>query len=120
MKQKKYPVTQEHVEKFRGYLAVWQRKLNLDNWRVELVDRRATGNAMAEVEISMPDHLAAVRLGKDWTEPVTDAALESTAAHELMHVLLAPMRLAARGKCDTTERAAEHAVIIVMEKLLTP
>ena len=114
----KNPVTPEQADKFAVYIDKWQDLLNLRDWRVIRMGRAK--NVMAEVSISTADKLAQYRLGKHFgTEAVDDYTLESTAVHEMLHVLLAEYREIAVSKpSDEIMDGAEHRVIHTLERLL--
>lgn len=117
----KNPTTPEHRAAFAGYLGKWQTKLNLHDWRVCHGDKPARG-AMADMQIDVAARLAVWRLGKTFgAEPVTDQALEATAVHELLHVMLAEYTTLVESKAtaDLIE-SAEHRIINTLERLLVP
>jgi hypothetical protein len=116
MKKKYYPTAEQRLE-FAQYLDKWRALLGLMDWRVHLLDACAP-NVMADVEVLLSDRLARVRLGKYWSEPVTPFGLESTALHELLHVLLEDMTSAYGSKNGDWQRSSEHGVIAVLEQLL--
>jgi hypothetical protein len=118
MAEVKNEVTPEQAEKFAGYIDKWQAALNLLDWRVIRMGR-AKG-VMAEVSISTADKMAQYRLGKHFgTEAVDDYTLESTAVHELLHVLLSEYREIAVSKpSDEIMDGAEHRVVHTLERLL--
>lgn len=104
-------VTLEHCKEFEGYVAKWQRLLNLVDWRIEKGSRRAK-KAMAEVVFDDGAQLATYRIGQSFgSAEVTSDSLERTALHELLHVRLR------RFKMDQSE-ANEHEVVNVLEQLL--
>lgn len=104
-------VTEEHCKEFDGYIRKWQAILGLHAWRLERGTRRPK-NAMAEVVFTDEAMLAVYRIGKSFgSTPVTSETLESTALHELLHVLLRRFRM------DPTE-ANEHQVVNTLEKIL--
>jgi len=103
-------VTPAHCREFDGYVAKWQKLLNLSDWRIERGYRRS--KAMAEVSFNDEARLASYRVGANFgAAEVTPDSLERTALHELLHVLLHDLL------ADPTE-ASEHRVINVLEKLL--
>lgn len=117
----KNPVLPEHVEQFGAFMSQWQDRLNLRDWRVEPGGKPARRGLMATVTNSVADRLAVWRLGPDFgAVPVTAESLESTAKHECLHILLA--ELVELARCSTTSddalAAAEHRVVITLEKLL--
>ena len=121
MKPHANPVTPEDAEKFAGYIAKWRRELNLMDWRIVRGERPAKG-MMAEVSITYPARLAQWRLGPHFcSDKVTDFTLEATAAHELLHVLLADLVNAILEKAsDDVIEAAEHRIVNTLERLLVP
>lgn len=115
----KNPVGPADASLFDGFVAKWQARLNLGNWRIERGARPAK-NAMASVEFNDPARLATYRLGDFGCEPITPASLEKTAIHELGHIMLHDLITVAQDRGATPEQleAAEHAVINVWEGLL--
>jgi hypothetical protein len=110
-------ITTAHADEFEGYIRKWQALLNLQDWRIERSSKLASKGAMAEVHTSFEDRLAMYRLGRSFGESeVTPHSLESTAAHELLHVLLKDL-IHATGK---DRMAAEHRVVHTLERLLVP
>lgn len=107
-------LTPEHCAVFDRYVAKWQKILNLSDWRIERAGQRAKKN-MAEVIFDNGARLASYRIGLTFgpTE-ATLAALEATALHELLHVLLHDLIEAEPAALE----GAEHRVINVLEKLL--
>lgn len=109
-------LTAADAKKFQGYIKKWQGLLNLQDWRVERSPK--TSKSMAEITLSLNDRLAIYKLGADFgsTTAVTDHSLESTACHELLHVLLHELVNAT----DQSLESVEHRVINTLEKLLVP
>jgi hypothetical protein len=96
---------------FDGYVAKWQRLLNLSDWRIERAQKRSKRN-MAEVTFDDEARLASYRIGVSFfSEEVTPDSLERTALHELLHILLHDLSV------DWTE-SNEHRVVNLLEKLL--
>ncbi len=118
----KNEVTAEHAGKFAAYVANWCETLSLGDWRIVVSDKRATRKVMAEVyKFDLEQRSASIRLGKDWgNHPVTDAELNKTALHEVLHVFLFEVITTAQVKDvdPDTLSSAEHRVINVLERLL--
>jgi hypothetical protein len=96
---------------FDGFVKKWQKLLNLEAWRIERGTRRPK-KAMAEVVFDDPAMLATYRIGTSFgAAEVTPDALERTALHELLHVMLR------KFKMEQSE-ANEHEIVNVLEKLL--
>ena len=112
------PVSAENALLFDGYMTKWQAKLNLNDWRIERGLSPAK-NAMASVEFNEPARLATYRLGDFGGEAITPESLETTAVHELLHVVLHDLLelVSDRGNPDQIE-AAEHRVVNLFEKIL--
>lgn len=112
--------TPEDAALFDSFVAKWQQKFSLGDWRIERAARPAK-NAMASVEFNPGARLATYRLGDFGGEAITPASLEATVIHELLHVLLFDLIQTASGKSTDEElEAAEHRCINVLEKLLRP
>ena len=112
------PVSPENALLFDSYMTKWQSILNLNDWRIER-GAAAAKNAMASVEFNAPARLATYRLGDFGAEAVTPKSLETTAVHELLHVVLYDVLNAALNRVDDDQiEAAEHRVINLFEKIL--
>jgi len=115
--KKKYIPTEEHRAEFRQYLDKWRNLMGLMDWRIHLKEEPAA-DVLADVQVFLVDRLARVRLGKAWAEPITSEGLESTAIHELLHVLLEDVTASAASKNEDWKASAEHGVIAILEQLL--
>jgi hypothetical protein len=105
------PVTEADCVLFDGYVQKWQALLSLEQWRIERSSRRAK-KVMAEVVVNDTGMLATYRIGLTFgSAPVTPLTLESTALHEVLHVMLRKFKL------DQSE-ANEHEIVNMLEKLL--
>jgi hypothetical protein len=113
------PVTAEQAVIFDGYVAKWQPRLNLADWRIVRGTRPAKG-AMADVSFDESARLATYRLGDFGAEAITPDSLERTAIHELGHVMLHDLIATAQDRGATPEQleAAEHKIINLLEGLL--
>lgn len=112
------PLTPEHREAFESSLEYWQGELNLRDWRVNLSKKPTGRKVLACVEIDWEAAICKVMLPKVWPIEVTPAELDSTALHELLHVMLAPLLQASRARDDEATATIEHRVIQVLERLL--
>lgn len=93
--------------------------LNLRDWRIYVSDKPAPKGCMADVNISPEDHMATVRIGRDWGPiPITDLMIRETSVHEVLHVMLRPLIDAAASRDPIAIEAAEHSIIVVLEKIL--
>lgn len=115
------PVLPEHRVIFKEHLHVWQEKLGLHSWRVNLTLKRPIAGAAADVECFHTDRLAKVRLAEDLGgSAATSENFEAFAVHELLHVLLAPLVDQENSGLEGDSLAAEeHRVIHTLQKLLT-
>lgn len=113
------PVSAEQAVIFDGFVAKWQARLNLGDWRIERGTKPAK-QAMASVEFNEPARLVTYRLGDFGAERITPSSLEKTCIHELLHVRLHDLIATAQDRGATPEQieAAEHAVVNVFEGLL--
>jgi hypothetical protein len=115
----KNPVTPEHKAYFMERVKHHQSKLNLNNWRIEEASTAASVGSLASVRICSEDHLAIVALSADWGDtPLTHEALDSAALHEVLHVFLTAYKEAVLSEDDTRTMTEEHAIIVLLEKLL--
>lgn len=100
-----------HCALFDGYVKKWQRRLSLESWRIERSTRRAKKD-MAEVICNDEGMLATYRIGTNFgSTEVTEHTLESTALHEVLHILLRKFKL-------DQSMANEHEIVNMFEKLL--
>jgi hypothetical protein len=111
--------TPEDAIYFASCVKKWQSILNLGDWRIEKGMRPAK-QAMASVEFNESARLATYRLGDFGSEQVTHQSLNSTALHELLHVLLHDLLTAAQDPRSSTDliEKEEHRIINLLERLL--
>ena len=116
----KNSITLEQSKKFDQFISKWQRELNLNCWRI--VREAKPSKNMAEVVVDLPSRMAMYRLGDNFgIEPITDYSLESTACHELLHVLLSEYRaVIISEQSDEIIQATEHRIVHTLENLLVP
>lgn len=112
--------SQEDALYFSESVAKWQRILNLGDWRIEKGTKPAK-NAMASVEFTDTARLAVYRLGDFGAEKITPESLDKTALHELLHIFLHDLMVAATDPKSSDEdiEMQEHRVINLLENLLT-
>lgn len=112
--------TPEHAEIFAQSIKKWQQVLSLGDWRIEKGTKPAKA-AMASVEFSPSARLAVYRLGDFGAEKITPDSLDKTALHELLHILLHDLMMAATDPKSSDEdiEMQEHRIINLLENLLT-
>lgn len=110
-------LTPEQHDAFDLYVRQWQERLGLQGWRVERSQKKTKN--MAEVAVDHKALLATYRVGQFGATVVSAESIESTALHELLHVLL--YGLVNQVDIELTGQALEaeeHKVIHTLEKLL--
>lgn len=115
------PVLDHHVERFEHYIDKWRTLLNLRNWRIMRSKKRELKNMAALLTVEHEHKLARYAVGMDFgVTTVNDESLESTALHELLHLLFRPMLDVAMnaGEHNDAVLEEEHSVIVVLEQLL--
>lgn len=115
------PVSQEDVELFDTYIQKWRSLLNLRDWRIVRESKRDPKHMASLTSVEHEHKLAKYRVGTHFrSNAVTPESLESTALHELLHLLLRPMLDAAIADGEHSDQVAEyeHAVIVVLEEIL--
>ena len=111
--------TPEDARFFALCVKKWQEILNLGDWRIEKGLKPAK-QAMASVEFNESARLATYRLGDFGAEEITNESLETTALHELLHVMLHDLLAAAQDPKSSQDDIdkQEHRVINLLERLL--
>jgi hypothetical protein len=112
--------TPEDARFFALCVKKWQEILNLGDWRIEKGLKPAK-QAMASVEFNESARLATYRLGDFGAEEITNESLETTALHELLHVMLHDLLAAAQDPKSSQDDIdkQEHRVINLLERLLS-
>lgn len=121
MKPPANPVTVEDAAKFAGYITTWQQKLNLLDWRVIKSSKRPKG-VMAQVTVDTVAKMATYGIGPNFgVDTVDDYTLESTACHEMLHVLVVDLVEAAKANASADIlMGMEHRIVHTLERLLVP
>lgn len=110
-------LTADQDAEFDTYIRAWQDRLGLNDWRIERGKGRCAG-AMSKVKCHYPDRLAVYKTG-NWSGAITSEALESTAIHELLHVLLHELTyVVSQNASSEIQYSVEHRVVNALEKLL--
>jgi len=112
--------TPEDARFFALCVKKWQAILNLGDWRIEKGLKPAK-QAMASVEFNEGARLATYRLGDFGAEQITPESLDCTALHELLHVMLHDLLVAAQDPKSSQDDIdkQEHRVINLLERLLS-
>lgn len=115
----KNPTNAEHKAAFSRAVEKWQKILGLNHWRF-VISKDLSKADMGNVTCHLADRLAIFQFGLDFgTEDITDLAVEDTALHEVLHVLLHDLAaLKSRNFLDTL--GPQHAIINVLIGLLLP
>lgn len=115
--------TEQQAAEFAGYVRAWQAKLGLIDWRINVTSKRAKSCMAQMFKWDLGQRQVVCQLGDAWREAPPDSnALEQTAVHELLHVLLHELIETAKtpGVTDEAIASIEHRVINVLEPLLVP
>jgi hypothetical protein len=105
-------------------LAVWQQRLNLQEWTISIVIARATDlkpKTLGNIRWDLPKKTAVIRVldPADYHLPYQDMLqdMEFTVVHELIHLELAPV-LSDLQRSEANRREEEHSVNHVADALL--
>ena len=117
---KQHKVTREHFEQFVDYCKTFIAAFGLHDWQTvyfhSMPDPHDTALACVEIP-TVQGKIAQIALNTVWPDKVTDERLRMTAAHEVLHLLLADITCTAlytEELASATRRAlttAEHAAI---------
>jgi hypothetical protein len=110
-------LTPAHNELFDDRIIYWQKRLGLEDWRV--VRSRRHCPDMASIKVDHQHRLATYSTGNFGSAEITPESIDSTALHEMLHLLLAEL-LEMTVESDHAElrMAAEHRVVITLERIL--
>jgi hypothetical protein len=105
-------------------LAVWQQRLNLQDWNISVVVARATElkpKTLGNVHWDLPKKTAVIRVldPSDYHLPCREMLqdMEFTVVHELIHLELAPI-LSDLQRSEANRREEEHSVNHMADALL--
>jgi hypothetical protein len=105
-------------------LWVWQKRLNLEDWKISLEMSRASGlkpKTLGNIHWDLDRKTAVIHVmdPADYRLPFHDmlADMEFTVVHELIHLELSPV-LAPLSRNDANRREEEHAVNHMADALL--
>jgi hypothetical protein len=115
------PVSADHLTLFDSFVHKWRALLNLRDWRIIRAKKRDAKNMASLLTVEHEHKLARYAIGIDFgAAEVTQQSIESTALHELLHLLLRPLidSAIATGEHDEQILEYEHGVIVVLEELL--
>ena len=115
--------TKAHFEYFKECIKKWLDKFQLLGWTVSY-EWLETNGAYAQCKTHFRNRTVTFGLCKAWPQerahPLTRAAIDTSAKHEVIHLLLSPLDTLA---CDrfTTEaeiNTMEEEIVVKLEQLL--
>ena len=118
-----YPflTTDEDFAYFKKRVNHWLLFWGLSNWRV-YVEHDKVDNALADCSADLDGYVATIRLSTSWnrTKP-THEAIDTTALHEVCHVLLDRLEINAGDRYVTRDEIKEsgHEIIRRIETVFT-
>jgi hypothetical protein len=105
-------------------LAIWQKRLNLQDWKISVVMSRATElkpKTLGNIHWDLDKKSAVIRVldPADYRLPFPDMLkdMEFTVVHELIHLQFAPV-VSELQRSDANRREEEHAVNHMTDALL--
>jgi hypothetical protein len=105
-------------------LAVWQKRLNLEDWTISIVVARASElkpKTLGNIHWDLPKKTAVIRVldPADYRMPYQEMLqdMEFTVVHELVHLELAPV-LSDLQRSEANRREEEHSVNHMADALL--
>ena len=105
-------------------LAVWQKRLNLEDWTISIVVARASDlkpKTLGNIHWDLPKKTAVIRVldPADYKLPYQEMLqdMEFTVVHELVHLELAPV-LSDVQRSEANRREEEHSVNHMADALL--
>ena len=114
-----YTVTKCDFTYFKREVLKWVREFGLVDYDVEVrLGNPKRENAVASTEWDVQGRWSVIRLATEgWDEPPTRKVLRTTAFHEVMHLLLAP--LGYEGRCRFTSAGTmdeiEEGIVVRLE-----
>ena len=112
--------------RIRKYLAVWQRRLRLLDWRIKLVvvpTGRASdddGNTFMGRTMITPQFRSALIEISEPANATAERELEATVVHELLHLHLMPYEFGKDAVRDVMMEATIDQLSICFMKLMNP
>lgn len=112
--------TKQHYEDFKRYSLDWQKKLGLLDWEIGF-RHEPIKHAYARTRWKMSAAFATVSFCTNWESELelSQANIQKTALHEMLHLLLAQMVCEAEDRYtnQTAIDIAEHRIIRTLESV---
>ena len=109
--------SKEDFEFFQKQVTSYQKQLGLTDWKIYCM-HDTEDNALAWIKRDQEGRCCSIGLSVDWShQKVSRAMIKSSARHEVLHLLLADLRLAGNKRQSTAEdfTIAEHSIIRRLE-----
>jgi len=88
--EKEYRIGEREVKQFEKYVSKWLARFGIKNYIVGCGSKEL-GKASAHVYVNTTTRTAHFSISKKWVRKPILAEIESAAAHEVLHVLLAEL-----------------------------
>ena len=109
--------SKEDYEYFQKQVTSYQKQLGLTDWKIYF-EHYTHENSMAWIKRDQEGRCCTIGLSIDWAhQKVSRDMIKSCARHEVLHLLLADLRLAGNKRQTTDEdfTIAEHSIIRRLE-----
>jgi hypothetical protein len=117
----KLKTSKADFEQFKGYCEQWKQLFGLQRWSF-FYDHTDIRDMYAQTNSNSVQLAATIQLATKWDDmrPKNERELYKLAAHEVLHVLLAPLCSEAEYRYSTEDaiQSAEHAVVRTLETIL--
>lgn len=120
----RHKITKGHFDKFSKYVSEWRVKLGLTEW--DIVTRVPSDRDSGEIEnnkaivyMNRTGMVATIVLNTVWDDvPPTNIDLERCAIHELLEIMLNPLRILGESRYNVDEVDMEYESHRVIRKLV--
>ncbi len=115
--------TEEHFGIFKSRVLYWIERLALKGWQVGFAHEELTG-VYAQVATDYRERCVLFTFSTDWDDggmrPLDDAGIDATAKHEVVHVLVTPLRCLAQQRFTSKDElfTAEEELVRRIQELV--
>lgn len=117
-----YTTTDKDFKRFVARCEFWRKRFGLINWKVSYEHKEMSGrDGVANISADGSSMLAIIRFNKSREQRANNKAIDYTACHEVLHLLLARYAEVAESRYASKDElfAAEEEVVVTMSCLFT-
>ena len=118
-KKMPYKTTKKDFEEFTAEAQKWSNYFGMSDWEIIYLhdDQQGVGDNRASCYVDYNGKIASIYLACEWNIPPYKGVIKKVAFHEIVEVLISPLRVMAQSRYVTSDEidVANHYIVRILE-----